>query len=113
MQPEELFFTRIVETMAARHPHVAPGRMMSSPGLRYKNKVFAFYHDGHMVFRLGRAFQPESMGLKNWTLLNPFKNKAPLADWFQVPFSEQEKWQALSEKALAAMQIKLEASKGK
>lgn len=74
--------------------------MMSSPGIRYIKKVFAFYYHDQMVFRLGKQFKPESVKLKSYTLLNPFKNKPPMSGWFQVPFSQKQLWEKLSYLAL-------------
>lgn len=103
MDKEEALFGKIVETLSGESRHVAPGKMMSSPGITHKGKVFAFYHKKEMVFRLGKAFAPEKFKLKEWSLLNPFKNKPPLAGWFQVPSAERRKWEKLARQALAHM----------
>jgi len=74
--------------------------MMSDSGLKYKDKVFAFYHKESMGFRLGPDFDPEQFGLKNFKFLSPLKKKPPLKGWFIIDKLESDTWEALSEKAL-------------
>ena len=72
-------FETIKEQLVATQEHVTAGTMMSSPGIQYKGKNFAFlYKNGTMCFRLGRTFEPESEGIHQYELLNPFRNKPPL-----------------------------------
>ena len=84
------------------------GKMMSSPGIKYKNKVFAFFYNEEMVFRLGKKYDPLEDSIENFDLLNPFKNKPPLAGWFVIPNEYQKKWEALSKKALKKIQSELD-----
>ena len=83
-QPQELF-NSIVEKLS-RVPDVHLGKMMSSPGLKYKDKVFAFYHRESMRFRLGPNFDPVK--------------KPPLKGWFIVEKYESDTWDKLAEIAL-------------
>ncbi|MCG8481758.1 MAG: hypothetical protein MJA31_00470 [Clostridia bacterium] len=80
--------------------NVEIGRMMSSEGITYKTKVFAFYYKDSMVFKLGKSFEPESLGLSNWAWLNPFKNKPPLKAWFVIPGEYENRWHELAHLAL-------------
>ena len=48
-------FERIVATLTADDSNVSLGKMMSSPGLKYGDKVFAFQAKEAMGFRLGRT----------------------------------------------------------
>ena len=57
---EEILFRKIAEKLATENDSVSPGKMMSSPGIKCKNKVFAFYYNKQMVFRLGKEFDPRS-----------------------------------------------------
>lgn len=101
MTPEATY-----ESIVAAFAHkeeIAPGKMMSSPALKYKGKVFAFFYKESMGFKLGKDFQPDSMGLNEWELLSPFKNKPPMKAWFIVPFSESGRWQELCTMALEKM----------
>lgn len=83
---------------------VAVGKMMSSPAIQCKGKVFAFFHNEKMTFKLGKDFDPDSYGLMDWGYLSPFKNKPPMTAWVIVPFEEKEKWEALTEMAWVKMQ---------
>ena len=80
---------------------VCEGKMMSSAGLKYNNKVFAFYHKGEMGFRMGPQFNPEQFGLKFVKPLSPFKTKPPLKGWYMVEAIEKNLWKDLSAMALA------------
>lgn len=100
MEKAYTLFLRIVDEMVNEHESVSLGKMMSSPALRYKNRVFAFYHNNEMIFRLGKEFHPETFKLKKYSILNPFRNKAPMYGWFQVPFMESRKWKKLAALAL-------------
>lgn len=96
-------FRSIAERLIHENTAVALGKMMSSPGIQYQGKVFAFYYAGRMVFKLGRDFQPESLGIRQYSLLAPFKTKPPMIDWFEIPSTEQQRWEALARYALQRM----------
>jgi hypothetical protein len=100
MDEEEVFFNKIAEKITNEHRSVSRGKMMSSPGIKYKNKVFAFYYKKEMIFKLGEDFNPAQFNIKKFKLLSPFKTKAPLKAWFQIPFSERDKWEKLATMAL-------------
>ncbi|WP_286755604.1 hypothetical protein [Roseivirga sp. UBA838] len=101
MNKAEQFFETLVNHFATQ-ADVTEGKMMSSRGLQYKGKNFLFNWDNEMCFRLGRDFDPASEGIHHYTLLNPFKTKLPLKDWF-VLTTDMDKWIALAEIALARM----------
>jgi hypothetical protein len=67
------------------------------------NKVIAFYYKKQMVFRLGKGFEPVEFGVKKYQFLQPFKTKAPMKGWFQIPYSENSKWGKLTILALNKM----------
>ena len=92
-------FNSIVEKLS-RDPDVHLGKMMSAPGLKFKSKVFAFFHKDEMGFRLGPNFNPEKMGISNAKPLSPFKKKPPLKGWFIIEHYESDTWELLSELAL-------------
>lgn len=81
-------------------PDVVEGNMMRSPGLKYKDKVFAFYHKERMGFRMGPQFDPEKFGLIDWGPLSPFKTKPPLKGWFMVGEGDARFWDELTGLAL-------------
>jgi hypothetical protein len=103
MDTPELNFHAIAEKLAAESQTVTTGKMMSSPGIRYNNKVFAFYYHDGMVFRLGRDFDPTTVGIHDYRLLSPFKTKPPLVDWFEIPPAHMQQWEELARLALQRM----------
>ncbi|MFC2103316.1 hypothetical protein ACFLSS_02690 [Bacteroidota bacterium] len=58
MSKEEKLFYSISDKMIAENNDITIGKMMSSPGIKYKNKVFAFYYNNRMVFRLAKNSIP-------------------------------------------------------
>lgn len=106
MEEERETFEQIVDRLG-QEEGVTPGRMMSSPGIKYKNKVFAFYWNQEMTFKLGKDFQPETFQLKSYQWLSPFKNKPPMKAWFQIPYTEHEKWEGLAHHALEQIRKEL------
>lgn len=76
MNRSEKQFNSIVSKFSSLDQDV----MMSSPGLKFKDKVFAFYHKETMGFRLGPNFNPVKVGLENAKPLSPFKKKRLLKD---------------------------------
>ncbi len=106
VESEETFFRGIAEAIANEHTDVTWGKMMSSPGIKYKDKFFAFYDNKTIVVRFGREFKPETIGISDYTLLAPFKTKLPLLDWFRISASDQDRWQEAAKIALQRMAVK-------
>jgi len=104
MENEEQVFNSIADLLSREIAGVTLGKMMSSPGIKYNNKVFAFFYDKKMVFKLGRDFKPESLGVTGYSHLSPFKTKPPLFDWFEISSNDIDKWQLLAKEALSRMQ---------
>lgn len=75
---------------------VAVGKMMSAPAVKYKGKVFAFFHEEQMTFKLGKDFIPEEAGLRGCRFLSPFKHKPPMRAWIIVPEGEKDRWEELA-----------------
>lgn len=98
-QPEQLFQST-TDRLVALDSDVHAGKMMSSPGLKYRDKVFAFFYKNEMGFRLGPTFDPDKMGISNAKPLNPFKRKPPLKGWFIIEHDEIDTWETLSKMAL-------------
>lgn len=100
LNDSEQRFRSIVDQLIHENSDITLGKMMSSPGIQYQDKVFAFYYAGKMVFKLGRDFQPEALGIRQYSLLAPFKTKPPMVDWFEIPATEQHRWEELARYAL-------------
>lgn len=99
MEIEREKYNEIVKMILENFQGTYEGKMMSSPGVKYNNKVFVFYYNKDMVFRLGPEFNPVQYDIRVPRLLNPFKNKPPLKGWYMIGFEESEKWETLSELA--------------
>ncbi len=100
MQKEEKLYLKIGNALISKNSNITHGHMMTSPGLKYKNKVFAFFHNNAITFKLGKEFDPQKNGIKRWDYLSPFKNKPPMKAWFELPYSEKDKWEAMAFLAL-------------
>lgn len=104
-EDEEHRFRSIAERLIHENSAVALGKRMSSPGIQYQGKVFAFFYNKKMVFKLGRDFQPESLGIHHYSLLAPFKTKPPMVDWFEIPAAEEHRWEELARYALKRISV--------
>lgn len=105
MSTPKSHYDHLITQLCTLNPDIHPGKMMSADGLKYKGKVFLFWgKNDHMVFKLGKGFDPTELGSTTIQAFNPFKNKGPLADWFQVGFEEKELWEPLSRMALEVAQ---------
>ena len=100
MSLAEAKFMNIVHRLSNSDENVHLGKMMSSPGLKFKDKVFAFYHKESMGFRLGENFSPEKYGVDRHRPLSPFKTKPPLKGWFIIDKEENNSWELLADLAL-------------
>ena len=113
IEPEEMHFRAVADALANQHAEVTWGKMMSSPGIRYGDRFFAFYYKQGVVFRFGRDFAPEAVGITNYALLSPFKTKPPLRDWFCITAADQDKWAELAEIAMHKMAAEVLAQPAK
>lgn len=66
---------------------------MSSPGLKFNDKVFLFSHQKNRVFKLDSSKILDDLGI-SCVLLNPFKTKPALKGWFVVNSSFIDKGDA-------------------
>ncbi len=96
----EILFNQIAEKFTSQDDGVILGKMMSSPGLKVNDKVFAFYGKGGMGFRLGGDFDIEKFGITTAKPLSPFKTKPPLKGWYIIEETESNLWETLAEMAL-------------
>ncbi|WP_190810456.1 hypothetical protein [Flagellimonas sp. S3867] len=99
-------FLEIRASFCIKYPEVTEGKMMSSPAIHYKKKVFAFFSRKHkMVFKLGKEYPLDELGVEV-SEFNPFKNKKPLAGWFEVDFIHNKKWEMMASTALEQIKSK-------
>lgn len=104
MSNELEIFNRITE-LVSQEKGVILGKMMSSPGLKFNDKVFAFFHQKNMVFKLESSKILDDLGI-SYDLLNPFKTKPPLKGWFVVNSLFTDNWEMLTKEALELMKTK-------
>lgn len=97
MEKTEQLFNDLRQEIISNHEGTHEGTMMGSPGIQYNKKNFTFYYRQAVAFRAGRDFEPESEGIHEYSLLNPFKNKPPLKDWFVIGPEYSDKWPLLAE----------------
>lgn len=94
-------FEAIREQLIQEHQDVTPGKMMSSPAIHYKGKVFAFFSLSEaMVFKLGKGYPVETLKVTT-ELFSPFKSGKPLSGWYEISKADSIRWFALSELALS------------
>lgn len=96
----ETLFNEIAEKFTFQDNSIILGKMMSAPGLKVNDKVFAFYDKGSMGFRLGGNFNIEKFGITTAKPLSPFKTKPPLKGWYIIEKTESNLWETLAEMAL-------------
>jgi hypothetical protein len=96
-------FHEVTARLVAGTAGVEPGRMMSSPALTFRGRVFCFLHGEEMVFKLGKDANTQRPELDGWRWLNPFTNKGPMKAWYVVPLQTLEQWEQLAREALALM----------
>ena len=100
-------FQAICDTLLSSDPDVSEGPMMSAPGIRYKNKVFCFYHEDRMCFKLGKDYDLEAHGISEFGFLSPFKNKPPMKGWYFINEDDASHWDDLAAVALEKMMKQL------
>ena len=104
MTEAEKAFNSIAEKMSAEFVDVDRGPMMSSPGIRKKGRVIAFFYENKMVFKLGKHRDLESeFGIKRFEYLSPFKNKPPMKGWFIIDVDYISLWSDLASEAYETM----------
>ncbi len=98
-------YQKIAELFVSSETDVEHGRMMSSPAITCNGKVFAFYYNkmDSICCKLGKEYDITGLGVKKYELLNPFKNKPPMAGWYVVPMEYKTKWEKLAKEALKIM----------
>ncbi len=95
----EEVFNGILKEITRDRPQVHLGNMMRSPALALENKVFAFYHQQSMVFKLDQQAPFYKEKFPGADYLSPFKNRPPMKGWVVVPADYQHHWKSLAEEA--------------
>lgn len=94
-------FEEIRQSFCEKHPEITIGKMMSSPAIHHRGKVFAFFsRKQRMVFKLGKDY-PLNRSNYPLTEFNPFKTKGPLSGWYELPFMSKLEWKEMTLLALS------------
>lgn len=101
MNFSEKKFEFIADEFTSMFDEVTRGKMMRSPGIKSNNKVFAFYHEEAMIFKLGKRTDSFLVQYPEASYLNPFKQKPPMKGWLVVPSKYAGDWRTLAKEALA------------
>lgn len=80
---------------------VTAGKMMTAPALKYDNKVYAFFWEDEMTFKLGKDYDIQAHGVNEIRFLSPFKQKPPMTAWYIVGNDQMALWQELLDRALS------------
>ncbi|NAS10946.1 hypothetical protein [Poritiphilus flavus] len=93
-------FESLRNKFCERYEGVTHGKMMSSPAIHYKGKVFAFFsRKKKMVFKLGEVDHQLNQ-LADLKVFSPFKNKKPLTGWYESDYKDHKSWETLALQAL-------------
>ena len=101
-------FFEIASIFSGENKDITTGNMMSSPGIKYKDKVIAFYYNDEMVIRLGKSADHKSLGINNPKFLNPFKHKPPMTGWVCFSSNDIGRWEKLTHVALETMKNEID-----
>jgi hypothetical protein len=96
---EDETFHAITERLVAADPDVELKQAFSSPGLRYKDKIFAMHVRGDLVVKLpsGRCEELGSDGLAR-----PFRiGQRVMREWVVIGPEREFEWDGLADEALA------------
>jgi len=100
MIPKAKFYS-ILKSMSSQHAEVNAGKMMSSPGITFRKKVFTFLYHDSMVFKLGKDRDlKKEYGIDDYALLNPFKNRPPMKGWYVISKENMQVWGQMAKDAL-------------
>jgi len=99
LSPESVFKT-IEQDFIHNFPEVESGNMMRADALKVNGKVFCFFHEENMTFKLGKGVDMDRPELAEATFLSPFKHKPPMKAWLIIPFTTPDMWKALAEEAM-------------
>lgn len=100
-------FLEIRSNLCLKYAEVSEGKMMSSPAIHYKKKVFAFFsRQDKMVYKLGKNYPMDALEVP-LTEFNPFKKKGPLTGWYEADFEQSQHWNELAETALELLKKEL------
>lgn len=102
------FFLQLIHNLEKQYSHLACTRMLSSPAIEYKGRVFAFCQRDRLVIKLDNSEQLAGIGIRATTEYQPFTNRMTFSHWREVPFYYHADWQEIAEMALSAMMAEVD-----
>ena len=103
------YFADIANDLMDKHEELKLGEMMNNPGLKCKGRNFAVFlvEQDKVVFRVGKEFDVDAVGLTTWSHFNPSADKPPMTDWVVVEFADKDKWVGLLEQSLTVIRAEI------
>ncbi|MEM1339418.1 MAG: hypothetical protein AAF634_05765 [Bacteroidota bacterium] len=96
---ELAYFQNICQTLCDNYAEVTEGKMMRSPAIHYRGKVFAFLsRKQKLVIKLGKFFPLDTLEVKVCEF-NPFTTKSALPGWYEVDFGVKDAWPSMAKLA--------------
>ena len=88
------YFADIANDLMDKHLELKVGSMMSQPSVKCKGRNFAVFlpDQDKPVFRVGKDFDKNVLGLTDCEVFNPTKDKPPMEDWIIVGYADKDKW---------------------
>ena len=102
------FFLQLIHNLEQDHTHLARTRMLSSPAIEYKGRVFAFCQRDQLVIKLEDYEQLAGIGIRATSEYKPFSNRLLFRQWREVPFYYREDWREIAEMALSAVKAEVD-----
>lgn len=100
MTDSQQLFDDILAPLAAL-PNVTRGKMFGALCAKVNGKAFIMFHKDAAVFKLAPADRAEALGIADARLFDPMGMGRAMKEWVEVPFSQRDHWDNLTEQAMA------------
>jgi hypothetical protein len=94
---------QLLAEVQEQHPDVVAGAMFGMPCAKVGGKAFMGSFDGGVVFKLDDPIRSEALALAGSELFDPSGNR-PMREWVVVAATDEKRWPALAEAAMAKVQ---------
>ncbi len=61
------------------------------------------FHQNEMAFRLGRDWDPEDAGVRNWSRSALFGTNSKMEEWYCISAKDSDLWPNLAARALSRL----------
>ncbi len=100
LPPSQKLFDSIAQEFASGDAGITKSKMMGSPCLKVRGKMFAVYWRDAMIFKLAGDAHKNALARKGAQLFDPSEMNRPMKEWVVVPYAHKAKWRAFTESAL-------------